>query len=72
MKQRHSSKHSGQEDKKSGKTAEEKRANKNEKIIESADIKNAHASGIGSFERSDESQIEKLNNREAEKDDNVY
>ncbi len=74
MKQRHSSKpnFSGHEGKKGSKTADEKRAYDNDKIVESGDIKNAHASGIGSFERSDESQIEKLNDREVEKDGNVY
>ena len=40
--------------------------------IESADIKNAHASGAGSLERSDENQIEKLNNGSMENDKTSY
>ena len=46
----------------------ENRTHKDREKIESADIKNAHASGTGSLERSDENQIEKLNNGSMEND----
>ena len=40
--------------------------------MSAADIKNAHASGIGALERSDENQIEKMNNDGTGNDGNVY
>jgi hypothetical protein len=40
--------------------------------IKSTEVKDAHASGIGSLERSDKDQIEKTDYREIENDDAVY
>lgn len=39
---------------------------------EKTEIKNAHASGIGALGRSEENQIEKLNNDDLENDEAVY
>ena len=50
----------------------ENKTHKDLEKIESADIKNAHASGTGSLERSDENQIEKLNNGSMENDKTGY
>ena len=38
----------------------------------SSEVKNAQAAGIGALGRSDENQIEKMIDREQEKDDDVY
>ena len=60
------------DDKAKGYDALENSAHGDGEKIESADIKNAHASGAGSLERSDENQIEKLNNRSMENDEASY
>jgi len=59
-------------DKAKGYDGAENNAHGDREKIESADIKNAHASGIGSLERSDENQIEKLNNGSMENDTASY
>ena len=52
--------------------APDNKTQSNRETLESADIKNAHASGAGSLERSDENQIEKLNNGSMENDETGY
>ena len=52
--------------------AVERKTDGDSEKVQSADIKNAHASGIGSLERSDENQIEKLNNGSMENDKASY
>ena len=59
-------------DKAKGYEALENKTHSDREKIESADIKNAHASGTGSLERSDENQIEKLNNGSLENDKTGY
>ncbi len=46
--------------------------NDGNKKMKSADIKNAHASGIGAMERSDENQLENLNYTDREDNEIVY
>jgi len=41
-------------------------------IIDNTEVKNAQAAGIGALGRSDENQIEKLIDKEPEKDENIY
>ena len=46
--------------------------NRGNEKLNSDTIKNAHASGMGSLERSDENQIEKLNKRNRENEETNY
>ena len=71
MKERHkhTPKHSNKPEEIKG--AASKPAYENDRAIKSADIKNAHASGVGALERSDE-QIEKLSYGETGNDEDVY
>ena len=54
------------------KNSEEPKSNYDDHNTKVSDIENAHASGIGALGRSDENQIEKLNDDEAGDDGNVY
>ena len=54
------------------KAASGKSAYENDRAIKSDDIKDAHASGIGSLARNDEDQIDKLSYGEIGNDEDVY
>jgi hypothetical protein len=58
--------------KKENKKIAKETAYKSNGEIESTEVKDAHASGIGALERSDKDQIEKTDYREIENDDAVY
>jgi hypothetical protein len=71
MKERHKHPNTGQTINQE-KHTEDRSAIYDDEKMSAADIKDAHASGIGSLERSDENQIEKMNNDGMGNDDNVY
>ena len=64
-------KHNSKDFTKANKGAKET-AYEGDEEIKSTEVKDAHASGIGSLERSDKDQIEKTDYREIENDDAVY